>query len=100
MKLACLLASAAEEAENRKIALGKQACQAVGWGFLQFAAEVIGGCGPSARSFCKRLAEQLAMRAGAEVSSCVVNVGAQLSSLALAQGRGEMLCVATPLPRC
>ena len=99
MKLACLLASAAEEAENRKIALGKQACQAVGWGFLQFAVDVIGGFGPSARSFCKRLAEQLAMRAGAEVSSCVVNVGAQLS-LALAKGRGEMVCVETPLPRC
>jgi hypothetical protein len=92
-------ASAAEEAEIRKIALGKQACQAVGWGFLPFAVDVTGGFGPSARSFCKRLAKQLAMRAGAEVSSCVINVGAQLS-LALAKGRGEMLCVATPLPRC
>ena len=40
MKLACHLASAAEEAENRKIALGKQACQAVGWGFFA----ICGGC--------------------------------------------------------
>ena len=37
--------SAAEEAENRKIALGKQACKDVGWGFLPFAVDVTGGFG-------------------------------------------------------
>ena len=37
------------------------------------------------------------MRAGADTETLSENVGTQIS-LALAKGRGEMLCAATPLP--
>ena len=58
--------------------------------------DATGGLGPAARLLCRRLSKALAMRAGADTATLSENVGTQIS-LALAKGRGEMLCAATPL---
>ena len=89
--------SAAGEAERTKVAQSKGACQAAGWDFCPFGVDSTGGLGPSARQLCRRLAKALAMRAGADTATLSENVGTRIS-LALAKGRGEMLCAATPLP--
>ena len=57
--------SAAAEAEQRKIAASKAACLAVGWDFIPFGYDAVGGLGPAARSLCRKLARQLAMQCGA-----------------------------------
>ena len=89
--------SAASEAERAKVVQSKAACEAVGWDFSPFGIDSTGGLGPAARKLCRRLAKTLAMRAGADTATLSENVGTQIS-LALAKGRGEMLCAATPLP--
>ena len=89
--------SAAAEAERAKVVQSKSACQAAGWDFSPFGVDTTGGLGPAARLLCRRLAKTLAMRAGADTATLSENVGTQIS-LALAKGRGEMLCAATPLP--
>jgi hypothetical protein len=89
--------SAAAEAERAKVVQSKAVCQAAGWDFSPFGVDATGGLGPAARLLCRRLAKALAMRAGADTATLSENVGTQIS-LALAKGRGEMLCAATPLP--
>ena len=89
--------SEAAEAERSKVVHSKAACQAAGWDFSPFGVDATGGLGPAARLLCRRLAKALAMRAGADTATLSENVGTQIS-LALAKGRGEMLCAATPLP--
>ena len=89
--------SAASEVERAKIVQSKALCQAAGWDFSPFGIDSTGGLGPAARQLCRRLAKALAMRAGADTATLSENVGTQIS-LALAKGRGEMLCAATPLP--
>ena len=89
--------SAAADAEAQKSARNRQACEGVGWGFSPFGCESTGGLGPAARSLCKRLSRQLAMRAGTDIMGVAENFGV-IISVALAKGRGEMLCAATPLP--
>ena len=89
--------SAAAEAERAKVVQSKAVCQAAGWDFSPFGVDATGGLGPAARLLCRRLARALAMRAGADTATLSENVGTQIS-LALAKGRGEMLCAATPLP--
>ena len=89
--------SAAAEAERAKVLQSKAACQAVGWDFSPFGLDATGGLGPAARLLCKRLAKALAMRAGANTATLSENVRTQIS-LALAKGRGELLCADTPLP--
>ena len=88
--------SAAAEAEDRKIAARKIACAVVGWDFVPFGYDTVGGLGPAARSLCRKLAKQLAMQAGADSATTALMVGQHLS-LTLAKGRGEMLTAATPL---
>jgi hypothetical protein len=89
--------SAAAAAEQAKVAESKGPCLAVGWDFCPFGVDATGGMGPAAKQLCRRLARVLSMRAGADTVSLAGTVGSQLS-LALAKGRGEMLCAATPLP--
>ena len=89
--------SAAGEAERAKNVQSKGPCQAAGWDFCPFGIDSTGGLGPSARQLCRRLAKALAMRAGADTATLSESVGTHIS-LALAKGRGEMLCAATPLP--
>jgi hypothetical protein len=89
--------SAAAEAERAKVVQSKPVCQTAGWDFSPFGVDATGGLGPAARLLCRRLAKALAMRAGADTATLSENVGTQIS-LALATGRGEMLCAATPLP--
>ena len=89
--------SEAAEAERAKVVQSKASCHAVGWDFSPFGVDATGGLGPAARLLCRRLAKALAMRAGADTATLSENVGTQIS-LALAKGRGEMLCAATPLP--
>ena len=88
--------SAAADAEAQKIARNRVVCEGAGWNFMPFGLEVTGGLGPAAKKLCRRLTQQLAMRAGQDVAACAENVGVWLS-LALAKGRGEMLSAATPL---
>ena len=64
---------------------------------LRYRLDSTGGLGPSARQLCRRLAKALALRAGADTATLSESVGTHIS-LALAKGRGEMLCAATPLP--
>ena len=89
--------SAAAEAERAKVVQSKGACRAAGWDFSPFGVDATGGLGPAARLLCRRLAKALAMRSGADTASLSENVGTQIS-LALAKGRGQMLCADTPLP--
>ena len=89
--------SAAGEGERAKVAQSRGPCTAAGWDFCPFGVDTTGGLGPSARQLCRRLAKALATRAGADSATLSESVGIQIS-LALAKGRGEMLCAAAPLP--
>ena len=89
--------SAAGEAERAKNVQSRGPCQAAGWDFCPFGVDSTGGLGPSARQLCRRLAKALAMRAAADTATLSESVGTHIS-LALAKGRGKMLCAATPLP--
>ena len=89
--------SAVAETERARVVQSKSACQAAGWDFSPFGVDTKGCLGPAARLLCGRLGKALAMRAGADTATFSETVGTQIS-LAVAKGRGEMLCAATPLP--
>ena len=74
----------------------KAPCQAAGWYLSSFRMDATGGAGPAARLLCRRLTKALAMRGGADTATVSESLGTQIS-LALAKGRGEMFCAATPL---